>query len=329
MPGKAVIETLNLTKVYPGGGGCRDITLEVAEGEVFGLLGPNGAGKSTFVKLLTGLIFPTSGQARLLGRPLGEVAARREIGFLPENFRYHDWLPAGELLALHATLHGVPPQEACRRIPEVLAGVKLSGVENKRVRTFSKGMQQRLGLAIALLARPRLLFLDEPTSALDPLGRREIREVIQHLASQGVTVFLNSHLLSEVERVCTRVAFIKEGVLVATGKLDALLAPGLEVRLRLGNLSQELLDQLAQMGSGLQVEGDLVTLQVPGPEDIPALAAVVVRTGGRLYSLEPRRGTLEDLFVEIIADQPPNGKPADLPAGNQEPTGGDGRARLT
>lgn len=302
-----VIETFSLTKVYPGGEGCREITLSVGEGEVFGLLGPNGTGKSTFVKALVGLVFPSAGQARILDRSLGNVTARRQIGFLPENFRYHDWLTARELLQFHGTLHGLAPQELRHRIPEVLELVGLERVEKKKIKTFSKGMQQRIGLAVALLPRPRLLFLDELTSALDPLGRKEIREIIQHLQNDGVTVFLNSHLLSEVERVCNRVAFIKEGSLVAAGRLDELLVQGTEVTLWVGNLNSGILQQLQQLGSGLRVQDDRVTLQVRGggAEDVPALAVVVVRCGGKLYSLEPKRNSLEDLFVEIVEGNTP------------------------
>lgn len=180
-----ILETKNLTKVYPAGGGCFDITLAVEQGEVFGLLGPNGAGKSTFVKMLVGLLRPTGGEGRLLGLPLRLPAARRQVGYLPENFRYHDWMSTRELLEFHGALHGLDHREICTRIPEVLSMVNLRGVEGQLVRTFSKGMQQRLGLAVALLPGPRLLFLDEPTSALDPIGRKEIQRNHPAVAGPG------------------------------------------------------------------------------------------------------------------------------------------------
>lgn len=322
-----VLETRNLTKVYPSGGGCFGITLAVEAGETFGLLGPNGAGKSTFVKMLVGLLAPTAGEARILGHPLGSLEARREIGFLPENFRYHDWLTARELLEFHGALRGLGVREVRRRIPEVLLLVGLSGVENRLVRTFSKGMQQRLGLAVALLPRPRLLFLDEPTSALDPLGRREIREIIQHLEGEGCTVFLNSHLLTEVERVCRRVAVIKNGRIVALGGLDELLANRLEVELHVGGLTPEILARLAQIGEvlrrlpaesgrGIPVPGrfpgpgggpdgiqEKIWIRVDAREKLPQLAEAVVAGRGRLYSLSLVRNSLEELFVELMAGE--------------------------
>ncbi|MDH7578678.1 MAG: ABC transporter ATP-binding protein [Bacillota bacterium] len=314
-----VLETRNLTKVYPGGGGCRDITLTVEPGEAFGLLGPNGAGKSTFIKMLVGLLTPTAGEARILGFPLGNLEARRQTGFLPENFRYHDWLTALELLEFHGTLHGLDVRQVRKRIPEVLALVGLSSVENRLVRTFSKGMQQRLGLAVALLSRPRLLFLDEPTSALDPLGRREIREIIQQLEAEGCTVFLNSHLLTEVERVCRRVAVIRNGRIVAQGRLDELLGNRLEVELHLGGLTPEIFTRLEQIGEvhrraqaeqpgkdrTVQPGGETekIWLRVDTREKLPLLAAAVVSGGGRLYNLSLVRNSLEELFVELMAGE--------------------------
>jgi len=203
-----VIETFNLTKLYGNKFGCQDICLSVSEGQVFGFLGPNGAGKSTLVKMLMGLITPTSGEARLLGKPLGDLEARKRIGFLPENFRYQEWLTGYELLSFHADLYKLPPGVKAARIKEVLAMVGLTGREGHRIRTYSRGMQQRIGLASALLPDPDLLFLDEPTSALDPLGRKEVRGIIRRLKSLGKTVFLNSHLLSEVEMICDRVRML-------------------------------------------------------------------------------------------------------------------------
>jgi len=296
-----VVETYGLTKVYPGGGGCRDITLSVGEGEVFGLLGPNGAGKSTFVKVLVGLLSPTSGQARLFGRPPSDPAARRQIGFLPENFRYPDWLTVKELLAFHGGLAGLAPAEIKEAIPRVLELVRLSGVERKKVGTFSKGMQQRLGLAVALLARPRLLFLDEPTSALDPVGRQEVRRLIQDLKEAGVTVFLNSHLLGEVERVCSRVGILKDGRLVAAGELPSLLNAWLEVEIEVDRVDEGLLAALRPLVQDLRWEGSRITARVGERADIPRLARAVVERGLALYALRPRSNSLEDVFLELVA----------------------------
>ncbi|MEW6181745.1 MAG: ABC transporter ATP-binding protein [Bacillota bacterium] len=302
----AVLETKRLTKVYPSGGGCFEVSLAVEPGGVFGLLGPNGAGKSTFIKMLVGLLRPTGGEGRLLGLPLRSPAARRRVGYLPENFRYHDWLTARELLRFHGALHGLDSQEIRRRIPEILALVNLQGVENRLVRTFSKGMQQRLGLAVALLPGPRLLFLDEPTSALDPIGRKEIREIILRLRSEGTAVFLNSHLLTEVEQVCHRVAVIKKGRIMAQGSLDELLGGGLEVEMHVGGVTEELLGRLAGIGDvsyreeGEQGDMQKLRMRVTDRERLPLLSETVVACGVKLYHLSPVRNSLEEVFMDLV-----------------------------
>lgn len=295
-----VIETFGLTKVYPGGGGCRDISLIVGDSEVFGFLGPNGAGKSTFVKTLVGLIAPTSGSANILGRPLGDVRSREKIGFLPENFRYHSWLTAKELLVLHGKLAGMDQSAIKARIPEVLELVHLSGSERKTVGNFSKGMQQRLGLAVALLPRPRLLFLDEPTSALDPVGRMEVRELIRFLRSEGTTVFLNSHLLGEVERVCNRVGIIKDGAILAVGALQELLQNAREVEMEVEPVSTGLLEAIRPLVRSMRCDGNRITARVETRETIPLLAQKVLEAGSSLYSLEPRGSNLEDVFLQMM-----------------------------
>lgn len=307
-----VIETNQLTKIYPSGGGCSDISLTIEAGETFGLLGPNGAGKSTFIKMLVGLLAPTAGEGWLLGLPLRSVEARRQVGFLPENFRYHDWMSAEELLEFHGALHGLGFRDVRKRIPEVLDLVRLSGTGNKLVRAFSKGMQQRLGLAVALLPRPRLLFLDEPTSALDPLGRREIREIILRLREEGVAVFLNSHLLTEVEKVCQRVAVIKKGCIVAQGGLKGLLENGLEVELHVGGLTPALREMLTRIGRITHEEeigpggARSIRLQATDRDRLPALAEMIVAGGGKLYHLALVRSSLEELFVELMAGEQEN-----------------------
>ena len=205
------IQTHNLVKQYRGVTALAGLTMSVGRGEIFGFLGPNGAGKTTAVKLLLGLARPTAGDAQVLGRPAGDREARRRIGYLPELFRYQDWLTAREVLRLHCELMGMPHAERQAEIDHALDVVGLAGRAGDRVRGFSKGMQQRLGLGVALLGRPDLVFLDEPTSALDPVGRRDVREIIRFLKGRGTAVFLNSHLLSEVEQVCDRVAIIDNG----------------------------------------------------------------------------------------------------------------------
>ena len=299
-----IIETVKLTKLYRTGAGCREISLVVAEGQIFGLLGPNGAGKSTLVKMLVGLILPTSGEASLLGRPLGDVAARRSIGYLPENFRYHDWLSAREVLRFHAGLARM--REAEGRIREVLDTAGLAAQADRKVGTFSKGMQQRLGLAAALLADPDLLFLDEPTSALDPLGRLEVREIISALKARGKTVFLNSHLLSEVEMVCDAVAIIDRGRIVVSGRTADLLFSS-ELEIEASDVPREALAALGERHPGLRIAGDKVFLRVGEREEIPSIVSELVAAGARLYGLQMRPATLESLFVKAVGKGADNG----------------------
>ncbi len=295
-----ILETLDLTKMYGDKAGCLEVCLSLDEGQIFGLLGPNGAGKSTLVKMLVSLLSPTSGTARLFGRPLGDTDVRRRIGYLPENFNYQPWLTGEELLAFHASLCGMDRLLTAERIPEVLELVGLAGKGRQRVGTYSKGMRQRLGLACALLNDPDLVFLDEPTSALDPLGRREVREILLGLKRTGKSVFLNSHLLSEVEMVCDHVEIIDRGRIVKGGSLDSLLAGAATVRLEVEGLNPLILSELSRIGREPRVEGAAVTLTVEPRDAIPLLAEAVVRNGGRLLSLETKRGSLEDLYIDLI-----------------------------
>lgn len=297
-----IIETDNLTKMYGGKVGCSEICLTVGEGQIFGFLGPNGAGKSTLVKILVGLLFPSSGNARILGKPLGDRSVRRKIGFLPENFRYQDWLTGFELLSFHGSLYGLSGAEKAARIPEVLDRVGLGDKGWQKVGSYSKGMQQRVGLACALLPDPDLIFLDEPTSALDPLGRREVREIMLELRNKGKTIFLNSHLLSEVEMICDRVAIINKGSIVKEGAMGNLLAGAVEVDMVVEGISQKMLDELSALSISLKVEGSIIRICLKETEDIPLVAEVVVNSGGRLFSLNTRHNSLEDLFVELVKE---------------------------
>lgn len=301
-----VIETNDLTKLYDGKGGCRGICLSVSGGQIFGFLGPNGAGKSTLVKMLVGLLFPTSGSAFLLGRPLGDLEARRRIGFLPENFRYHHWLNGFELLDLHGSLYGMTRSERKRRIPEVLELVGLGGKGRQKVGGYSKGMQQRIGLACALIPDPDLVFLDEPTSALDPIGRREVREILKYLRQRGKTVFLNSHLLSEVEMICDQVAVINKGRIVASGQMEELLAGETEVEVEVGGLNEKMLEALGGIGEIKVLDGTRLTVKLERRRDIPRVAGAVLDCGGQLYRLNPRGGSLEDLFVSLVEGGEPD-----------------------
>src|ERR1700722_17352144 len=234
----------------------RNLTLDVARGEVFGFLGPNGAGKSTSVKMLLGLVFPTSGEAEILGRPAGDVKTRSKVGFLPEHFRFYDWLTSTELLKLHGRLYGMSHVMLRERVPALLDLVGITPHRNKPLRDFSKGMLQRIGLAQALLNEPDLIFLDEPTSGLDPFGRRLVRDIIKAQRDRGATVLLNSHLLGEVEITCDRVAFIRDGEVVETRQLSCETEEQIMVSIRAVHVSREVVNGLSQWTPSVRSEGD-------------------------------------------------------------------------
>jgi len=302
-PGPA-IETIGLCKEYGGRVVLQDLSLTVQRGEVFGFLGPNGAGKTTTVKILVGLVRPTAGEARLFGRPVSDPAARRRIGYLPEHFRFHDWMTGEELLDFHGRLAGMSANERRARIPEVLELVGLAGRGRERIRNYSKGMTQRIGLAQALLHRPDLVLLDEPTSALDPVGRREIRDLMRRLRAEGVTVFLNSHLLSEVELVCDCVAIVDRGRVVRSGRLKDLLGRSTELRITVDCVDEALLAHLRRYAEVLAVDGTTVTVGVAELDAAPAIAEAIVRAGYRLYSLVPMQRSLEDMFISLVHGGP-------------------------
>ncbi|MCB0233983.1 MAG: ABC transporter ATP-binding protein [Anaerolineae bacterium] len=296
----SVIETENLRKVYRDVVAVDSLTLSVEQGEVFGFLGPNGAGKTTTVKMLLGLVRPSSGRASLLGYKPGEPRAMAQVGFLPEHFHYHPWLTANDFLDFHGRLYGIPDSERRQRIPTLLERVGLGGRGGSRLSEFSKGMTQRIGLAQALLSQPAVVFLDEPTSGLDPLGRRQVRDLIRDLRSEGVTVFLNSHLLSEVESTCDRVAIMRRGRVVGLGTIDELTGMQLEVDVRASGLNDDLRVALAAFGRITFSKGDRLTIQAGDESVLPGIAAVLVNGGAQLYSLTPRRLSLEDLFVRLV-----------------------------
>src|SRR5438094_565565 len=275
--------------------------MTLPRGEIFGFLGPNGAGKTTAVKLLLGLLAPTAGEAWVLGEPAGNLGTRRRIGYLPELFRYQSWLSAREVLAMHCELAPLPRPTWKEEIDRTLAIVGLAERGGDRVGTFSKGMQQRLGLGVALLGKPDLVFLDEPTSALDPVGRHDVRGIIRELAARGTAVFLNSHLLSEVEQVCDRVAVVDHGRVIAQGTMDELLG-GTAVRVRATGLAQADKNKLASFGR-IDDEGDQLTFTSLDAERVPELVAMIVSLGGRVYEVAPRHQTLEDRFLQLLEDE--------------------------
>ena len=296
------IHTQDLAKRYGRTVALAGLTMTVERGEVFGFLGPNGAGKTTAVKLLVGLARPSAGQAWVLGLPAGDLSARRRLGYLPELFRYQGWLAAREVLALHCELMRLPAADWQAEIEHALELVGLRERAGDRVEGFSKGMQQRLGLGVALLGRPELVLLDEPTSALDPVGRHDVREIIRGLKARGTTVFLNSHLLSEVEQVCDRVAVVDRGRVIAIGSMQEILGRDGAVRLRVTGLTPEGTQALGGFGS-LTAEGEWLTFRGLTADRVPDLVADVVRRGGRVYAVEPRHETLEDRFLQLLREQ--------------------------
>ncbi len=294
------IETVQLSKTFGDQIAVRDLTLQIEQGEVFGFLGPNGAGKTTSIKMLLGLTAPTSGTASLLGKPIGDRAALTRIGFLPEHFRFQEWLTANEFLLLHGQLLNMQPPDLSARMDELLERVGLSDYRNKQLKTYSKGMLQRIGLAQALLNRPALVFLDEPTSGLDPVGRRLVRDIIHELRQQGTCVFLNSHLLSEIEITCDRVAFIRHGEVVRVLEMASLATNQSKVTIRANHFSKEVLDGLCRWGQDVQLDRDHVTMNIQNDSALPEITRYLVEQGIDVYAISPNRLSLEEIFIETV-----------------------------
>ena len=301
----APIATADLVKRYRRVTALDGLTLTVERGSAFGFLGPNGAGKTTAVKLLLGLAAPTSGEAWILGAPISDQRAhrdaRRRVGYLPELFRYPGWSTAREVLATHCELAGIERPLWPRETTEALRTVGLTERADDKVQTFSKGMQQRLGLGVALLGAPDVVFLDEPTSALDPVGRHDVREIVRGLRARGTTVFLNSHLLSEVEQVCDRVAVVDRGRVIATGPLDELLRAD-TVRLRVTDLTADARAALARSGFALDGDGDRFVARGVSDDAIPRLVDALVREGARVHEVTPAHESLEERFLALLRD---------------------------
>ena len=293
------IVATGLRKAYRGRAALDGVDLHVGPGQIVGLLGPNGAGKTTIVKSLLGLVHLDAGAATLLGRPVGDPAARRRLGYLPEQFQYPGWLDGRQVLESHARLLGLPTAEQPAAIADALHLVGLAGRGDERVAGYSKGMQQRLGLATAVLGRPELVILDEPTSALDPIGRREVRDLIRALRERGTAVLLNSHLLGEVEQVCDHVVILDRGRVVHSGAL-ADVAVGAEVRVTLERIDDDAVAVLQGFGRITAGDADTALLALDDLAGVPALAAALVRRGHGLRGLVPLQRSLEDVFVDLV-----------------------------
>ena len=292
------IRTHDLAKRYGPIQALAGLSMTIPRGAVFGFLGPNGAGKTTAVKLLLGLARPSGGDAEILGQPIGSRASRRRVGYLPELFRYQSWLTAREVLALHCELAAIDRAAWTREIEDALAVVGLSDRGSTRVGGFSTGMQQRLGLGVALLGSPSLVILDEPTSALDPVGRADVRAIIRRAREAGSAVFLNSHLLTEVERVCDRVAIVDHGRVLASGRLDDLLGES-SVRLRVTDLSPAGRAAVARFGP-VVASDDWLSITPIDPAVIPDVVAAVVAAGGRVHAVDAGRTTLEERVLGMV-----------------------------
>jgi len=297
------IETTHLRKIFGSNAAVEDLSLDVYRGEVFGFLGPNGAGKSTSIKMLLGLVKPTSGEARLLGKPVGDVSTRRRVGFLPEHFRFHEWLTGAEFLDLHGQLLGIEPAVLYARRDALLDRVGLAEHHDKRIGDYSKGMLQRVGLAQALLNEPDLVFLDEPTSGLDPVGRRLVRDIIGEQRDRGATVFLNSHLLGEVEVTCDRVAFINHGRVLEVRELGRETADEITVSVKARNLNGNVLTSLRAWADGIRIDGEHLTFNVAGEDILPEVLRHLAAHDVDVYSFTPKRLSLEEQFVRIVGTE--------------------------
>ena len=305
-----IVEIENLTKDYEVGfwrkkkvRALEGLSLNVSPGQIFGFLGGNGAGKTTTIKLLMSLLFPTEGTARILGRDISDVSMHRRIGYCPENPYFYDYLTASELMNYFGELFGLTADERKKRSAELLQKVGLDEKDwNKQLRKFSKGMLQRVGLAQALINEPEIVFMDEPMSGLDPIGRREVRELIVDLRRKGTTVFMSTHILSDVEALCDEVAILRRGKLAATGHLDDLLAKqgetqAFEVRLR--NIDA------ASLNGGFQTVANPsgVTVTVDDEADIADVLTEARNAGGKLISVQEVKQSLEELFVDSTSDK--------------------------
>ena len=311
-----IVEINNLTKDYEKGfwkkkkiRALDDLTLNVEGGQIFGFLGGNGAGKSTTIKLLMSLIFPTSGSAKILGHDISDVKMHSKIGYCPENPYFYDYLKASELMNYFGELFGLDSATRKRKTSELLTRVGLDEKDwDRQLRKYSKGMLQRVGIAQSLINDPEVVFLDEPMSGLDPVGRREIRELIAELREQGKTVFMSSHILSDIEALCDNVAILRRGKLVAGGNLHELLTKSsenqvFEVHVK-GLLAKDIEEKVAEM-SGVRVTGkpNGATIEVASENDVARVLNTVHELGGSLVSVQPVKLSLEEFFVDSADDE--------------------------
>ncbi len=311
-----VVVVEDLVKDFPVGLGMRKkrvlegISFRVQEGEIFGFVGPNGAGKTTTLKVLMGLIRPSGGSARILGHDVRETEFRRHVGFLPENPYFYEFLTGREILSFYARLSGLPRRRIAERVEMLLDWVGLSHAAHARLRTYSKGMLQRIGIAQALVHDPAVVFLDEPMSGLDPIGRKEIRDLILRLHAEGKTVFMNTHILSDVELVCDRVAIIVRGAIRYEGRISEFLEAGeLETDLVFSRIPPGLATRLEERFGALRGQTGRFELRVPEKE-VPDVLALSLEADAQVVSLTPHRASLEAIFLSAVAASSADGRKA-------------------
>jgi ABC-2 type transport system ATP-binding protein len=276
------------------------IDFEVQEGELFGLLGPNGAGKTTTVKILLGLTRATEGTAAVCGLPVSNPESRRRVGYLPEGHKIPNYLTARQALSIFGRMSGMKPKDVAARIPSLLDQVRMGQWADVRIKKYSKGMTQRLGLACAMVHSPQVLLLDEPTDGVDPVGRREIRDILRAEADRGTAVLLNSHLLSEIERTCDRVAVLRNGKVAAFGRVDELTRTAATYKMVASQVDDNLLDAFRATGAGVERINGHMVLSVTDVAHLNALVDQLRSSGGMLSELTPVRSTLEDIFVDLV-----------------------------
>ncbi|MEO0075315.1 MAG: ABC transporter ATP-binding protein [candidate division WOR-3 bacterium] len=308
-----VIYTENLSKSYRSGfrlqriQAIENLNLEVESQEIYGFLGPNGAGKTTTIKILVGLVKPSSGKAFILGKPSTNIQIRQKIGFLPESPYFYEYLNAYEYLHLCSEISGIPRERQKKQIEKMLNLVRLERFSKMLIKGYSRGMLQRLGIAQALIGDPELVILDEPMGGLDPIGRREFRDIILNLKTQGKTVFFSTHILADVELICSRVGIILNGKLISSGKLDEILSSEIEsFEMIVKGLDRKMVKVIERMANKVITDpvqhspDDEVFVEVTTEEEVERIMAIVREVNGRLLSLQPRRKTLEDHFISQI-----------------------------
>ena len=301
------IETFQLTKIFGRGKitALNEVSLSVDTGTIFGLLGPNGAGKTSLVKILLGILFPTSGSANILGKPVNTIAIKEKIGYLPENHRYPEFLSGGAVLDYYARLAGVNKEARIRNKAELLKLVEMEKWEQTKVRKYSKGMMQRLGLAQAMINRPEILFLDEPTDGVDPIGRKKIRDVLLRLRDSGKTIFLNSHLLSEVEMICDKVAILDKGQLLRIGTVEEITSPSKTYRFATSEVSDKVASEIKSLSLEMQRQNGYLQITVANQKNLNAIIDRLRENQIDINSVIPHRQSLEESFIEILTKDVP------------------------